>query len=639
MKRHLCLLFLLTLLSCQEKVKKESVPPTLLLEKLKQEAKNNADKKGPDEKIDFWNDVLNHSPYNQHHVPQAYIYYQLAKEYAKTDLETSKTYLEMALGLIEKEKDFFEIKISVYNGLGNIYLTEGKTFQSNHYYNKAAALIAAYPDEIAPRAKVICLVNCAQENFNSSQIDKSTAQNYLALQTIIANKNNLGEDFYYNNLFRAYTQLFKIYERTNQLDSLRLYNQKVGEIYKLLESDKIQRFFYGEKAIIFGHEQKLDSAIIYTKKCEEFDKRAYAETNFDLHQLNLYISYTNLITFYAAKQQFSASEKYIKATQDIESHFGVNYRSKFDNRMAQAVYYLQKKNLNTYRKLHLESLAIKDSIQASNSAKAIEEISVFYDVEAKKKSIDFLNETVKTTNEKLETRTLLLIISGLLLLIVSGFIGFYVYVQKQGKKLAVKEKMLLQQKLLRTQMEPHFIFNTLSSLQSFIRFEEKEKSIKYLNLFSKLLRSSLEMSRNDLISLEDEIEAIRNYLILQQMRNNHNFEFNIDMPDDTLGVMVPPMLIQPFVENAVIHGVSPLQGKGEIRININLNSDLITVEIRDNGKVNNKIKSSGHTSLSGSIAKERMDLLFKETSKKGEIQVTQTKDNYTVVLKIPYKNA
>lgn len=184
-------------------------------------------------------------------------------------------------------------------------------------------------------------------------------------------------------------------------------------------------------------------------------------------------------------------------------------------------------------------------------------------------------------------------------------------------------------------MEPHFIFNTLSSLQSFIRFEEKEKSIKYLNLFSKLLRSSLEMSRNDYISLEDEVEAIKNYLALQQMRHNHNFEFDILIADDIFGVTIPPMLIQPFVENAVIHGVSPLQEKGLIRINIDLDNDLITVKILDNGNGSNK--SSAHTSLSGSIAKERMEILFKETSKKGTIQITQTPKSYLVVLKIPYK--
>ncbi len=638
MKRYLLHLFLLTVLSCQLKVEKEDMPPAALLEKLKQDAQGTVDMNS-DDKIDFWKKVSTRFPYNEHNVSQAYIYYELAKEYAKTDLAKSKTYIDTALGLIEKENDFLDIKVSIYNGLANIYLIEGKTFQSNHYYNKAAALITAHPDEVAPKARIICLVNCAQENFNSSQIDKSTKQNYLALQTAIANKSSLDEHFYHNNLFRIYTQLFRIYERTGQLDSLKLYNQNVGEIYNILGGNNVKRFFYEQKATILVNERKLDSAIMYIKQCEELDKRLYTETNLDIHKLNLYVVYTSLINMYAAKQQFSTAEKYIKATQDIERHFKVNYNSRFDNRMAQAQYYLQKRNLNAYRKLHLESLEVKDSIQASNSAKAIEEIAVFYDVKAKKKSIDLLNMTVRTTNEKLKVRTLFLVTSGLLLLIVSGFIGFYVYVQKQRKKLAAKEKILLQQKLLRTQMEPHFIFNTLSSLQSFIRFDEKEKSIRYLGHFSKLLRSSLEMSRNDLISLEDEIEAIRNYLALQQMRNDHNFEFSIIMPEDTLGVMIPPMLIQPFVENAVIHGVSPLQGKGEIQINIHLNSDLITVEIRDNGKANNKNKPAGHTSLSGSIARERMDILFKETSQKGAIQIAQTNENYTVILKIPYKNA
>lgn len=74
--------------------------------------------------------------------------------------------------------------------------------------------------------------------------------------------------------------------------------------------------------------------------------------------------------------------------------------------MAQAQYYLQKRNLDAYRKLHLESLTIKDALQASNSAKAIAEISVIYDVESKKKSIALLNKTVTTTNQKLESRTL-----------------------------------------------------------------------------------------------------------------------------------------------------------------------------------------------------------------------------------------
>lgn len=106
----------------------------------------------------------------------------------KTDLTKSKTHIETALGLIEKESDFFDIKVSIYNGLANIYLIEGKTFQSNHYYNKAAALISAHPNEIEPKAKIICLVNCAQENFNSSQVEKATEQNYMPYKRLSAIK-------------------------------------------------------------------------------------------------------------------------------------------------------------------------------------------------------------------------------------------------------------------------------------------------------------------------------------------------------------------------------------------------------------------------------------------------------------------
>ena len=633
MKNILYLLLFTVLISCQKKLKIKDESPTLLLEQLKQEAKGMVNINS-DSSIVYWNQALDRSDYNKQNAPLAYIHYELAKVYAKTDLTKSKTHIETALGLIEKESDFFDIKVSIYNGLANIYLIEGKTFQSNHYYNKAAALISAHPNEIEPKAKIICLVNCAQENFNSSQVEKATEQNYMALQTAFSNKNSLDQNFYFNNLFRIYTQLFKIYQQTNQLDSLKLYNQKVGEIYQILNNDKVSRFYYEQKATIYTEERQLDSAIFYTKKSEALDKKSYAQTNLNIHRINLYTVYTNLITLYALSGQYDKAEKYIQEASEIEKSISINYNSKFNNRMAQAQYYLQKRNLDAYRKLHLESLTIKDALQASNSAKAIAEISVIYDVESKKKSIALLNKTVTTTNQKLESRTLLLIISALLFLIVIGFISFYIYVHKQKNRLEAKEKMLLQQKLLRTQMEPHFIFNTLSSLQSFIRFEEKEKSIKYLNLFSKLLRSSLEMSRNDYIALEDELEAIKNYLTLQQMRLNHNFEFDILIVGDILGVMIPPMLIQPFVENAVIHGVTPLKEKGEIRIRIDLDDHLITVEILDNGKGSNK--SPGHTSLSGSIAKERMELLFKETSKKGTILISQTPKNYLVVVKIPY---
>lgn len=168
----------------------------------------------------------------------------------------------------------------------------------------------------------------------------------MALQTAFSNKNSLDQNFYFNNLFRIYTQLFKIYQQTNQLDSLKLYNQKVGEIYQILNNDKVSRFYYEQKATIYTEERQLDSAIFYTKKSEALDKKSYAQTNLNIHRINLYTVYTNLITLYALSGQYDKAEKYIQEASEIEKSISINYNSKFNNRMAQAQYYLQKRNLD-----------------------------------------------------------------------------------------------------------------------------------------------------------------------------------------------------------------------------------------------------------------------------------------------------
>lgn len=95
----------------------------------------------------------------------------------------------------------------------------------------------------------------------------------MALQTAFSNKNSLDQNFYFNNLFRIYTQLFKIYQQTNQLDSLKLYNQKVGEIYQILNNDKVSRFYYRQKATIYTEERQLDSAIFTLKNLKHWIKR------------------------------------------------------------------------------------------------------------------------------------------------------------------------------------------------------------------------------------------------------------------------------------------------------------------------------------------------------------------------------
>ncbi len=185
--------------------------------------------------------------------------------------------------------------------------------------------------------------------------------------------------------------------------------------------------------------------------------------------------------------------------------------------------------------------------------------------------------------------------------------------------------MELEQRLLRSQMDPHFIFNTLSVLQSLIRSNDNEKSVKYLNQFARLLRVSLENSREAFVPLGQEIEALENYLSLQAMRFEGVFEYRVERYEglDEDEIMIPPMLIQPFVENAIQHGIQNLQEKGELLVRFSKDDGLIHCLIEDNGHGIRKTVSNntGKQSLSTHITRERLNILSRRTGRTANLEI------------------
>ncbi|MFT4761162.1 MAG: ligand-binding sensor domain-containing protein [Paraglaciecola sp.] len=159
---------------------------------------------------------------------------------------------------------------------------------------------------------------------------------------------------------------------------------------------------------------------------------------------------------------------------------------------------------------------------------------------------------------------------------------------RQEKERLETEKHLLEleQKALQLQMNPHFIFNALNTIQSQISEKDHKVARYQLAKFSKLMRAILENSRTSKISLETEITTLKSYLALEQFSCGKTFDFNIitDLEDDDHEIKIPPMLIQPFVENAIIHGVGHLKEKrGIITVTFTQSDNLLTCEIKDNG--------------------------------------------------------
>lgn len=639
MKKALFFL-LFIVISCHKKNEKVQIHPEKMLDSL-QVISDSLDQAPQADKLGFWSSTLKQKEFSKTGSALAYIHYNLAKSSVKKDIDSAKHHINIALGLIEKEKEFNALKFTIYNGAGLISELEGKYYQSVYYFNKSAAIIMNDDSlKCKPLAKVICLLNAAQDNNKISQYAKSIEQNQLALKIL----KKQPEDHYKYN-FRAYSQLFTACEEGTiyKADSLLMYIKKLKEI-SAKTNDPIQiRFTNEHMAHYFLLSNQYHEAIHHYNLVKKYDaENLITDPESPVAIKNFYTTIANLIDLHVLSKQFSEAEDLIEQADRIEKqHLQLlSYYEKCLNKKAKMNYYLARGNNEKAKSEADQVLQLKDNILRNAGIQATEEMATIYELQAKDKSIYGLNKTIDTTTNRLERNKLLLLIVGLLALLAVSWVFLLYFFQRQKRQKQEREKILLQQQLLRTQMEPHFIFNTLSALQSFIRFDEKEKSIKYLNQFSRLLRSSLELSRKNYVPLDQELEAIENYLSLQQMRFEYSFAYEIISPDtDTSTLLIPPMLIQPFVENAIIHGIGNHLDKGFITLEIVLHENQVLAKIIDNGK-GYQDKASIDTndqSLSGAIARERLEILARENKVKTNIEITSDNKGTIVLLTLPLK--
>jgi len=199
-----------------------------------------------------------------------------------------------------------------------------------------------------------------------------------------------------------------------------------------------------------------------------------------------------------------------------------------------------------------------------------------------------------------------------------------------------KRKVLISElHALRSQMNPHFIFNTLSSIQSFITQNSSKDAVFYLSKFSKLMRGILENTKKQKVTIKDEIEILELYMDLEKLRldNKFNYEIIVDEEIDVQFEQIPPMLIQPYVENAIWHGISPKTGTGVIIITFKLEKEnLLKCVIEDDGIGRKKSlvmskEPRKKTSLGMSITKERLEIINSLKNSKLSIHIIDLEKN------------
>ena len=230
------------------------------------------------------------------------------------------------------------------------------------------------------------------------------------------------------------------------------------------------------------------------------------------------------------------------------------------------------------------------------------------------------------------------IIPFMLLILGVAFLLIRNVFRKQKKKHQVASEVAkLQANIIRAQMNPHFMFNAINSIQGYILALENDSAYFYLGKFSKLLRKIISMSKNDFVLLEEELDFLANYIELEQMRCGDKFSYSIETGSgvDPQQQQVPVMILQPFVENAILHGLLPKTGeKGQLSIEIRREDDLIYCEVTDNGigrEAAQKIKESKkkeHKSAAIQLTRERIKLFRKLYSDKFELEITDLFDEH-----------
>ena len=442
------------------------------------------------------------------------------------------------------------------------------------------------------------------EHEATAQLKKDIADSYYWLGSIHRYWENYdSSEVYSNESLKLFTQLDDengIAKANNTIGSIWFYKkeyEKAIKHFKIREAIQMKNGDSLEWAgalinigAVYIENKELNKGREYTLKAIEISQKLNALSNINIALMNL---------------------------SDLEMTLG-NYKTAYQYDQ-QRFGVLIRRNAKRYNELAEEN-TIK--YQTERKKKENEALS-------RKAEIDAL-KMEKQANEIIQTRLLLL---GLSLFLIVG-VAIFMVIIRHNKIKTIQQITEMRIQALNAQMNPHFLFNVLNSIQSFIVSNNGDQAERFLAKFAKLTRLMLDGSREEKITIEDEVTSLQLYLELEKLRfeNKFNFSIEVDETIDTEFCLIPPLLIQPYVENSILHGMKGIEHEGNILVKMESKKDQIICTIKDNGigrakaKANKNKTNMEHKSVGLLIAKERLQQLNKSIALVELIKIEDLKD-------------
>ncbi|MGI8952474.1 MAG: tetratricopeptide repeat-containing sensor histidine kinase [Chitinophagaceae bacterium] len=291
-------------------------------------------------------------------------------------------------------------------------------------------------------------------------------------------------------------------------------------------------------------------------------------------------------------------------------------------------------NYHTALAFHKDYTLYKDSIFNDANKKKIAAMEMERLTEVKNKEILLLNQQKALAASEIKRQTLIRNIIIFSVIAIASLTFTFVFLYNRRKKAKFdKQVMEVETKALRAQMNPHFIFNSLHSINKYVVENDKDNASAYLSKFANLMRLILENSREQEVPLEKDLHALELYMQLEALRMNNKFKYSIETSADIdkENTLIPPMLLQPFVENAIIHGVHNKED-GMIKIKVNKENEMICCVIEDNGNgeqsrlISKGLESEMNKSLGRKIISERLNIINQIKKAKSSVNIFDLKD-------------
>lgn len=613
-----------------------------------------------------------------------------------SDFRSTLSALQTALPLLKQAEDWFSVA-GCYGTTGSCYHFLGDNQKAIQYFDSSVQLFQQLGDTITAVWSMTHLAHSYFDlgNFTEAYKTFHTAQQltpstdtllqcftFCQLAALFVGANLPEIAIEYMHKIRAFYQSFSPEKKKNLRWPLTWISRIGGEAFLQLnqvdsalkiaeflnipfdEQQAPEHLFHGQLYLALGQYQK---ALTHFKQGYQFSQHASYEIGHTLHANGLATAYLKLQDYpkamYYAKEAVSISKKMHALLQEQMAIGTISkiYAAKKD--FTKAYYYNQ-----LYKSLG-------DSLAPEEYKRKLSLIQVKDQLEMQKKEAQLLStknqisqQQIKLQESTLKRRSLLLYIfvaallsTFLLLLLVYRNIKLKrrkVQLQQlmeqvnAQQKLTVleNEKTNLEMQALRAQMNPHFIFNCLSSINRYILINKTEEASDYLTKFSRLIRMALINSEKSMITLESELEALRLYLDLERLRFKNAFNYSITFINniDTNTVYIPPMLIQPFAENAIWHGLMHKKGTGCLEIQLCAANKTLTCTIIDNGIGRNMAASFNsrsaekNKSMGVEITTGRLALLNKSKNEAAVFNIEDLTDDEgngcgtKVILSMPY---